>query len=290
MRSSVALQRLLGLLCLNEFFRPEVTSAKPKSCPCLKLSNVRQGQMVTTDPYKENNEPKLYCGQQSGQFLAVEDNKLFHLACTGATPITRAKGEDCNMKHYLDYLSQGKTKGAKETCPVFKPLTSKTKIDFQKFRMSGQKVEYAWPSQRYTGSLTAIARAPSQRKSPSTGRVPNVTRSNSPRSRGFLSSSGRWIRRSLSNTSGKNKKLSAEEKMHGSHGGGGVGTTNGGTSGGYSYSGQAGRESGAANRHSAAAGRRPYGGMLPDLSSYWGYGANAGAQQWGLTTADYSES
>ncbi|XP_072161492.1 uncharacterized protein [Bemisia tabaci] len=192
--------------------------------------------------------------------------------------------EDCNMKHYLDYLSQGKTKGAKETCPVFKPLTSKTKIDFQKFRMSGQKVEYAWPSQRYTGSLTAIARAPSQRKSPSTGRVPNVTRSNSPRSRGFLSSSGRWIRRSLSNTSGKNKKLSAEEKMHGSHGGGGVGTTNGGTSGGYSYSGQAGRESGAANRHSAAAGRRPYGGMLPDLSSYWGYGANAGAQQWGAST------
>ncbi|XP_018906058.2 uncharacterized protein [Bemisia tabaci] len=86
MMMSVAYRSLLGLLCLSESLRLQVEAV---SFPCRSLQKVKQGSIVTTNKYGS----KLWCGQPSGKFLAVQPDKLFHLQCpSGVESPREAKG------------------------------------------------------------------------------------------------------------------------------------------------------------------------------------------------------
>ncbi|CAH0391296.1 unnamed protein product [Bemisia tabaci] len=112
------LRPLLTLIFLTGLVRSPLTDA---TVPC-RTGRFKRGEIITARP---ESSQKLYCGVRVGQFLAVEENILFHLDCPKGSPPGQATAVIIDMteprivKRYFDdqqgcdvKAPQGMTTGA----------------------------------------------------------------------------------------------------------------------------------------------------------------------------------
>ncbi|CAH0388238.1 unnamed protein product [Bemisia tabaci] len=110
MTATMAIRLLLGVLCLNELLRPH---AQADQVLC-KSAQFAEGTVITATSNSVFHK-KRYCASTIGYFIAVRDDKLFHLECSTEHHPTQATAKITELKNTN---ARNQFFGKKEMCEV----------------------------------------------------------------------------------------------------------------------------------------------------------------------------